>query len=115
MTGNPIHLTDEAIIAFKTKLEKRDTPEAYIRIGVRGGGCVGLTYAIQFEDNKPKEKDLELIYDGLKVVVDNRSISYLKGCTVHWEKTLVAQGFKFINPNAKSFCGCGTSFSTKEK
>jgi iron-sulfur cluster assembly protein len=108
-----ITISSEAIEVFKIKLEKRHTPNAFIRIGVKGGGCNGFEYVIQFEDNIPRKKDIEFNFNGLKVVVDNRSITHLNGCTVHWEKTLVAQGFKFLNPNAKSFCGCGNSFSTK--
>ena len=106
-----IYLTDKAIEIFNQKLEKRNTPDAYIRLGVKGSGCSGLQYAILFEDGPPREKDLEFFYNGIRVVVDKKSIIYLNGCTLDWEKTLLEEGFKFVNPNEKSRCGCGNSFN----
>jgi iron-sulfur cluster assembly protein len=109
MTGSLLKITDKAIVAAKAKLEKRGTPNAYIRLGVKGGGCSGFTYVIQYEDDKPRKNDIELIFNGLKVLVDNKSMNYLEGTTLDWEKTLMVQGFKFINPNTISTCGCGRS------
>ena len=110
-----IYLTDKAIEAFKERIEKRNTPDAYIRVGVKGSGCKGFTYAIQFEDNKPREKDLEFFFNGIRVIVDKKSILYLNECTIDFEKTPVAEGFQFINPNEKSRCGCGQSFTAEIK
>jgi len=108
-----IHLTDAAIEAFQQKLEERDTPRAYIRLGVKGAGCSGYQYVIQFEDNSPREKDIELFFNGILVLVDKKSMGYLDGCILEYEQTLLAQGFKFINPNEISRCGCGSSFNLK--
>jgi len=110
-----IHLTDTAIEAFQQKLADRETPRAYIRLGVKGSGCSGFSYVIQFEDNPPREKDIELFFNGIRVLVDKKSMSYLDGCVLDWEKTLIAQGFKFVNPNESSRCGCGSSFTVQGK
>lgn len=95
----------------KSQLAKRETPNSYLRLGVKGGGCSGFSYVLQFEDELPRDKDLVFDLEGVHVIVDKKSILYLNGCTLDWEKTLIRQGFKFINPNEKSSCGCGESFS----
>lgn len=107
-----MHLTDAAIESFNRKIAARNTPNVHIRVGVRGGGCSGYTYVIQFEDDAPREKDLKLFYNGIRVLVDPKSATYLNGCVLDWEQTLVASGFKFTNPKASS-CGCGSSFFIK--
>ena len=94
----------------KKQLEKRGTPNAYLRLGLRGGGCSGYTYVLQYEE-APKEKDKVFESNGVNIVVDPKSIVYLNGCTLDWEKNLLKQGFKFNNPNEKASCGCGHSFS----
>jgi len=106
-----IHLTDSAIEAFHKNLEERDTPKARIRLGVKGAGCSGFQYIIQYEDDPPREKDVEYFFNGIRVVVDKKSLIYLNDCIVDWENTLIAQDFKFINPKEKSRCGCGSSFT----
>jgi iron-sulfur cluster assembly protein len=106
-----LNITDAAINSLSKKLESRNTPNARIRLGVRGGGCNGFSYVIQFYDGEPKEKDLEFTFGNIRVVVDNKSITYLNDCTLDWERSLMGEGFKFINPNEKSRCGCGKSFS----
>lgn len=111
ITDDYVRLTDAAILAFKQKLSERKTPNACIRLGVKGSGCSGFTYVIQFEDDFPKDKDLQFIYNGLKVLVDKKSIKFLVGATLDYEKTLISQGFKFINEKEKSRCGCGLSFN----
>jgi iron-sulfur cluster assembly protein len=106
-----IDVSDTAIEQIKKQLEKRNTPDAYLRLGVKGGGCSGFSYVIQFEDESPREKDLLFEIKGVKVLVDKKSILYLNGTILNWEKTLLHQGFKFANPNEKSTCGCGVSFN----
>ena len=96
---------------IKLQLEKRGTPESFLRLGIKGGGCSGFSYVIQFEDNPPRDKDVVFDEHDVKVIVDKKSLLYLNGSTLDWEKTLMNQGFKFINPNEKSTCGCGNSFS----
>jgi len=96
---------------IKIQLEKRGTPNAYLRLGIKGGGCSGFSYVLQFEDELPREKDFVFEEHDIKVVVDKKSLVYLNGSTLDWEKTLLKQGFKFNNPNEKSSCGCGHSFT----
>ena len=86
---------------LRDQLEKRGTPNAFIRLGVRGGGCSGFSYVLQYEDSAPKTKDIVLEVDGINIVIDGKSIVYLNGCTLDWEKTLMNHGFKFVNPLAK--------------
>lgn len=111
MTDKTITISDAALIQVKKQLSKRDNPNGALRLGVRGGGCSGFSYALMFEDNEPSAKDLVFEFDGVKVFVDKKSIIYLNGCILEWEKTLMYQGFKFVNPNEASKCGCGHSFA----
>ena len=104
-----------AVDAIARQMKKRGTPDASLRLGIRGGGCSGFTYVIEFHDGPPHTRDRVLDHvatDGTKVrvVVDPKSLVYLNGTTLEWEQTLMRQGFKFANPNEKSGCGCGTSF-----
>lgn len=96
---------------IKKQLVKRGTPDAYLRLGLKGGSCNGFSYVISYDDGPPQPKDLLFELQGVKLLVDKKSIVYLNGCTLDWEKNLLNQGFKFINPNEKSRCGCGKSFS----
>lgn len=105
-----IDITPAALEAAKKALEKRGTLNAHLRLGVKGGGCSGFSNVIQFEDNLPTEKDVIFKFEGLDIIVDKKSLIYLNGLVLDWESTLLAKGFKFNNPNVKSFCGCGTSF-----
>lgn len=106
-----ILFTDTAIEAANSLLEKRNTPQAYIRIGVQGGTCEGFKNVIQFEDNSPREKDCKLFYNGIRVLVDFKSMTILKDAVVDYKKTLMEQGFEIRNPAEKSKCGCGRSYS----
>ena len=93
----------------KKQLEKRGTPNAYLRLGLKGAGCSGYTYVLQYEDS-PKEKDKFFQSNGINIIVDAKSIIYLDGSTLDWEKSLLKPGFKFTNTNEKTTCGCGHSF-----
>jgi iron-sulfur cluster assembly protein len=115
----PSNLTDEAAAVRLTKkalqmarqaLVKRGTPQAALRLGVRGGGCSGVSYAIEFSD-KVRERDNVFEFEGLRVVVDPKSLVYLRGSVLDYEVKLMQHGFKFVNPNEKAGCGCGESFS----
>lgn len=106
-----ISVSVKAAEQIKLQLQKRGTPSAYLRLGIRGGGCSGFTYVLQYEDDPPKQKDLVFISEGINVVVDTKSIIYLNGSILDWEKTLMNQGFKFVNPQEKASCGCGHSFT----
>lgn len=111
-----IHITQAAVDAIGAQIAKRGRPETALRVGIRGGGCSGFSYVIEFHDGAPNARDV--VYDltttagsPVRVVVDKKSLLYLNGSTLEWEKTLMRQGFKFLNPNEKSNCGCGTSFT----
>ncbi len=84
--------------------------EGGLRLGVKGGGCSGLSYAMSFETH-PRERDRIFVFDGVRVFVDPKSFVYLHGMTLDYEQTLMRQGFNFINPNSSRSCGCGSSFS----
>jgi iron-sulfur cluster assembly protein len=105
-----VRLTPKAIEMAKQALLKRGTPVAALRLGVRGGGCSGVSYAVEFSD-KVRARDQIYDFDGLKVVVDPKSLVYLRGSVLDYEVQLMQHGFKFQNPNEKSSCGCGESFS----
>jgi len=106
----PVSLTPSAISKVKEIMAQQDPMPAGLRIGVVGGGSFVFRYSINFE-NSPGMMDKVLNFDDLKVFVDATSIMYLQGCVVDYIETLEAAGFKFDNPNVKSTCGCGSSFS----
>jgi iron-sulfur cluster assembly protein len=106
-----ISLSEIAAEQVKLQLQKRGTPDAYLRLGIKGGGCSGYSYVLQYEDDPPKARDKVFQCHGVNVVVDPKSLLLLNGCVLDWEKTLLKQGFKFNNPNEKSSCGCGHSFT----
>jgi iron-sulfur cluster assembly protein len=104
-----VRLTKKAIEMAKLALQKRGTPSASLRLGVRGGGCSGVSYAIEFSD-KVRDRDHKFDFDGLQVIVDPKSLVYLRGSVLDYEIKLMQHGFRFLNPNEKSGCGCGESF-----
>lgn len=108
-----ISITDAAVRYAKEKLAKRGTPEAAIRLGIKGGGCSGFSYVVQFDDEPPKARDYLYEADGVRFVVDKKSFVYLAGTTFDYEKTLMFQGFKFRNPQEAQSCGCGHSFTVR--
>lgn len=106
-------ITEGAAQHGREKLEKRGSPEAAIRLGVKGGGCSGFSYVVQYEDGEPRARDYAYQIDGVRFVLDKKSFVYLAGSVFDFEKTLMYQGFKFKNPNESSSCGCGHSFTVK--
>lgn len=104
-----LEITDKAAAMARKQLDKRGTG-GMIRLGIRGAGCSGYTYVIEFEDGAPRDRDRVFEKDGVRFVVDKKSLLYLAGTVLDWEHTLMQQGFKFRNPNEKSSCGCGHSF-----
>ena len=105
-----------AVEAIRKQLAKRGTPDAAIRVGVRGGGCSGFSYVIEYDDKPARTGDvvLEFAEEGkatVRVLCDKKSILYLQGSVLDWEKTLMYTGFKFKNPQEASRCGCGHSFT----
>ena len=106
-----VSLTSKAVEMAKKQFAKRGTPDAAIRLGLKGGGCSGFSYVIEFSDDPPRERDRVFEFDGVRVFVDPKSLIYLAGTVLDWEQTLMYQGFKFKNPNEATSCGCGHSFS----
>ncbi|MBI4874957.1 MAG: iron-sulfur cluster assembly accessory protein [Acidobacteria bacterium] len=105
-----IQLTEKAISKVKEILETQEPKPAGLRISVVGGGCSGFNYSMAFESS-PAMLDKTYDFEGLKVFIDQASMLYLDGANVDYVETLEGQGFKFDNPNVKSTCGCGSSFS----
>jgi iron-sulfur cluster assembly protein len=108
-----ITLTSAAAEAVLELLAKRNLSGYALRVFVSGGGCSGFQYGMALEN---QIRDLDLTYElhGVKVVVDEVSINYLRGATVDFVDTMMGSGFKIENPNAVSACGCGNSFRTKD-
>jgi iron-sulfur cluster assembly protein len=108
-----INLTPAAAQAVRDLLEKRNLPDYALRVFISGGGCSGFQYGMALEGN-PRDTDLTYEVEGVKVVVDEVSIDYLRGATVDYIEDIMGSGFKIDNPNAVSTCGCGSSFRTKD-
>lgn len=106
----PINLTANAIAKVKEIMAQQTPVPAGLRVGVVGGGCSGFSYSMAFE-NAAGLMDKTYEFDGLKVFLDATSAMYLQGAIVDYVETLEGAGFKFENPNVKSTCGCGSSFS----
>ena len=106
----PVNFSSTAITKVKEIMGQQTPAPAGLRVSVVGGGCSGFSYNMQFE-TAAGMMDKEFEFDGLKVYVDATSIMYLNGCNVDYLETLEGAGFKFENPNVKSTCGCGSSFS----
>ncbi len=107
---NPINFTDSAILEVKRLVAAPDFDSSkMLRVGVKGGGCSGMTYVLDFDTQK--ENDTLFHKDGVDFIIDNSQSIYLFGMEVEWEGGLNSRGFTFINPNASSTCGCGTSFA----
>jgi iron-sulfur cluster assembly protein len=88
------------------------TPDThYLRVGVKGGGCSGLSYVMDFDDTKEELDDVFEVDGGLKVLVDRKSLLYLYGTTLTYSDGLNGKGFQWENPNAARTCGCGESFA----
>ena len=106
----PLNLTPNAIAKVKEIMAQQNPVPTGLRVGVVGGGCSGFSYSMNFE-NGAGMMDKVYEFDGLKVFIDATSVVYLNGAIVDYVETLEGAGFKFENPNVKSTCGCGSSFS----
>jgi len=109
------HVTEAAVTAIKAALEKRGTPGAALRVGVKGGGCSGYMYHLEYCDAEARETDHIFEYDGAKVFIDKKSMAILRGTQLDWEDRILEKGFKFVNPNAAGSCGCNLSFDVKQE
>ena len=106
-----IELTPRALAKVKEILAQQDPQPLGLRVAVVGGGCSGFSYQMNFEsESNGIDKIFE--FDGLKVLIDPASLMYLNGTRIDYVETLQGAGFRFENPNVKTTCGCGSSFST---
>jgi iron-sulfur cluster assembly protein len=105
-----ILLTELAAEKVKTQLERRGKGLG-IRISVKTTGCSGMAYVLEYVDTAPITRD-QFVYEhfGVKVWTDGRSLPYVNGVTMDWQKKGLNEGFEFINPNERDRCGCGESF-----
>ena len=108
--GQIVYLTDAAVVKIKSMLEKEGKQGYGLRFGVKTGGCAGLSYEMSFQKNS-YDNDHVLEQSGIKIFINEESVSFVKGINIDYVDTLKESGFKYHNPNAKSSCGCGTSFS----
>jgi iron-sulfur cluster assembly protein len=107
-----IHLTERAARKIRALLEKDGVrlEQGGLRVGVQGGGCSGLSYAMRI-DTHARDRDKIFEEHGARIFVDPKSLLYLSGTTLEYEETLMREGFVFQNPNAARSCGCGSSFT----
>ncbi len=105
-----LELTDSAVRQIKALSQQHTSPAGGLRLGVRGGGCSGFTYVIEWTA-APTEQDQVIERDGARVFVDPKSGPLLDGTVVDFKKSLMQSRFELRNPNAKSSCGCGDSFA----
>ncbi len=105
-----VALTPVAVERVKRMQREQHVEHAFLRVGIKGGGCSGLSYHLEF-DTELSKQDKQFEIDGVKVVVDVKSYLYLNGATLDYVSHGLIGGFTFVNPNAKSSCGCGTSFT----
>ena len=105
-----VSMTPVAVNRVKELMTTQNLDHAFLRMGVRGGGCSGMTYDLQF-DSELRKHDKQFEVEGVKVVVDVKSYLYLNGTTLDYVTQGLTGGFTFVNPKAKSSCGCGTSFT----
>jgi iron-sulfur cluster insertion protein len=107
----PLRLTEKAVKMIKITREQEGIDPVFgLRVAVRGGGCSGFEYALDF-DNEQRDSDFVLEYEGLRVYVDAVSSRYLAGTTIDYNLGMSGAGFKFQNPRAVGTCGCGSSFA----
>jgi iron-sulfur cluster assembly protein len=111
-TGNGmsmIEITETAADKIKSLMAKQGIAEGGLRVGVKGGGCSGLSYTFAWE-KEPRLGDEVFEGYGARIFVDRKSLLFLKGTILDYDSGLLTQGFVFTNPNAKQTCGCGSSF-----
>jgi len=105
-----ISITDTALDRLASLKKRRQTPEAVLRVGVRGGGCSGLSYYMDLVES-PEVKDKIFTFEGHRIAVDRKSYLFLNGTEIDFEKSMKRTGFTFNNPLASRSCSCGESFT----
>jgi iron-sulfur cluster insertion protein len=105
-----IEITESAKNKILDLLSEENNPKLSLRTFVQGGGCAGFSYGFTF-DEEINEDDFEIPVANFKVLVDSMSMQYLQGATIDYKETLMGSNFSISNPNAKTSCGCGSSFA----
>ena len=105
-----LEISDIAARHIKKLCEQKQKLDGGLKVGVRGGGCSGLSYFLDFAEG-PAKMDQVIERDGARIFVDPKSAIFLKGTVIDYQQTLMQTGFVFKNPNVKSACGCGESFT----
>ena len=105
----PVSFTMRAIDELKRLMNEDAAAGKNLRVGVKGGGCSGMTYVLEFDEKKPNDEVFAL--NGITCLMDRGHELYLAGMEIDWEGGLNSRGFTFKNPNASNTCGCGTSFA----
>ncbi len=105
-----IQVSDKAVDKIRDILVAESKGDGYIRVGIKGGGCSGFTYILDIEE-KQDESDQVFEFNGVKVLIDSKSMVYLAGVELDYTDGLNGSGFVFNNPNAQNTCGCGNSFA----
>jgi iron-sulfur cluster assembly protein len=113
-TDPRVQLTPAAVAWVKQRRAKQGTPNAALRVGVKGGGCAGYSYVTELVDESPRARDIVYEFDGVSVYVDQRSLPFIDGSRIDAKMSLMYQGLKFDNPLEAKSCGCGMTFSVKE-
>ena len=108
-----VNLSETAANEIKKIIKEQGLPKdaTRLRVGVKGGGCSGFSYMLDLTEEPKGENDEEMEVNGVKVLVDNKSLLYLNGVEIDFRDEVMGRGFVFKNPNATSTCGCGSSFS----
>ena len=108
-----LFVTERAAAVMRKQLQKRGTPQASIRFGIRGGGCTGYSYMFQYEDGPPRKNDVVITTEafGVRVYLDPKSLVLVRGTRIDFETGMRGHGFRFENPNVQNSCGCGESVS----
>jgi len=105
-----IEISDTAARKIRTLMSKQGIDDGGLRVGVKGGGCSGLSYTFAWEKEARFGDEVFEGPDGAKLYVDRKSLLFLNGTVLDYDTSLVGKGFVFNNPNAKTTCGCGSSF-----
>jgi len=106
-----LRLTEAAARRIKQVVATENNPALMVRLEVLGGGCSGFQYKFGFDTAVKHDEDVVIERDGAKLVIDTTSLGFLQGSEVDYGESLMEAGFKVINPNATSSCGCGSSFA----
>ena len=105
----PVTLSSSAVTEIRRLMKMEENLNKFLRVGVKGGGCSGLSYVLGFDDKQSTDETYDI--EGIPVIMNSAHGIYLMGMQIDWQDGLNARGFSFVNPNASTTCGCGSSFA----